>query len=181
VRVCAQVCKYVHSFDQMRRGACVAVCCSVLQCVAGARKVSSIFTCVRVRAHTDLYDKLCEYVHYTHRTHTHTNTSHTHTHKHIHTHLFYTSHRGLFSEGMRVYRYTGLFCRACCGLLAQGMRVYRYTGLFYTSYHGLFPPDPMNHVKILKGQPRQFALWELVPNWYKVFPRDHIDQVEINN
>ena len=178
MRVCAQVCKYVHSFNQMRRGACVVVCFSVLR----GREKCRVFLHVCEYVHyTDLYDKLCEYVHYTHRTHTHTNTSHTHTHKHIHTHLFYTSHRGLFSEGMRVYRYTGLFCRACRGLLAQGMRVYRYTGLFYTSYHGLFPPDPMNHVKILKGQPRRFALWELVPNWYKVFPRDHIDQVEINN
>jgi len=28
-------------------------------------------------------------------------------------------------------------------------------------------PDPMNHVKIVKGQPHRFALWELVPKWYK--------------
>ena len=27
------------------------------------------------------------------------------------------------------------------------------------------PPDPMHHAKIFKGQPRQFALCELVPNW----------------
>jgi len=26
------------------------------------------------------------------------------------------------------------------------------------------PPNPTNHLKILKGQPRPFALWELVPN-----------------
>jgi len=39
----------------------------------------------------------------------------------------------------------------------------------------------MNHVKINKGQPRRFALWVLVQDWYKTFPPDHIDQAEINN
>jgi len=39
----------------------------------------------------------------------------------------------------------------------------------------------MNHVKIFKGQPRRFALWELVPNWYKIFPPDYFGQMEINN
>jgi len=39
----------------------------------------------------------------------------------------------------------------------------------------------MNHVKIFTRQPRQFALWGLVPHWYKTFPPDHIGQVEINN
>jgi len=37
----------------------------------------------------------------------------------------------------------------------------------------------MNHVKILKGQPHQFALWELVFNWYKTFPPDHFGRVEM--
>ena len=41
------------------------------------------------------------------------------------------------------------------------------------------PPDHMNHVKILKGQPHQFALWELVFNWYKTFPPDHFGRVEM--
>jgi len=39
----------------------------------------------------------------------------------------------------------------------------------------------MNHIKIFKGQPRQFALWELAINWYETFPPDHNDQVENNN
>jgi len=39
----------------------------------------------------------------------------------------------------------------------------------------------MNHVKIFKGQLRRFALWELVPKSYKVFPPDHIDELEISN
>ena len=39
----------------------------------------------------------------------------------------------------------------------------------------------MKHVKILKGQPRRFALWELVPNWYKKLSRDHTDLVEIKS
>ena len=43
------------------------------------------------------------------------------------------------------------------------------------------PPDPVNHVTISKGQPNQSALWELVPNWYKIFRPDHTDQAEINN
>jgi len=33
----------------------------------------------------------------------------------------------------------------------------------------------MNHTKILKGQLRRFALWALVPNWYKKILPDHID------
>ena len=39
----------------------------------------------------------------------------------------------------------------------------------------------MNHAKIFKGQPLRFAVWELVPKWYKTFPPDYIDQVEIKN
>jgi len=39
----------------------------------------------------------------------------------------------------------------------------------------------VNHVKIYKGQPRRFALSELVYVWCKTFPPDHIDQVEINH
>jgi len=42
------------------------------------------------------------------------------------------------------------------------------------------PPDPMNHVKIIKCQPRTCARSELVPNWYKKILPDHIDQAEIN-
>jgi len=38
----------------------------------------------------------------------------------------------------------------------------------------------MNHVKILKGQPRQFALSELVQAWYKTCPPYHFGRVEIN-
>ena len=37
---------------------------------------------------------------------------------------------------------------ACCKLVA--------------CLHNL--PDPMNHIKMFKGQPRQFALWKLVSN-----------------
>ena len=43
------------------------------------------------------------------------------------------------------------------------------------------PPAPMNHVKIFKGQPRQFALSELVQALYKSFSPDHFGQVEINH
>jgi len=43
------------------------------------------------------------------------------------------------------------------------------------------PPDPMNHVKIFKVQPRRFALSELVQAWYKTLPPDHFGQVEIND
>ena len=48
-------------------------------------------------------------------------------------------------------------------------------------YISIYPPDAMNHVKIFEGQPRRCALWELAPKWYKTFPPDHIDQVEIYN
>jgi len=39
----------------------------------------------------------------------------------------------------------------------------------------------MIHVKIFEGQPRRFALSELVQAWYKIFPPDHFGQVEIND
>ena len=45
---------------------------------------------------------------------------------------------------------------------------------------GSWPPDPMNQLKILKGQPRRYALSELVQAWYKIFPPDHFGQVKIN-
>ena len=35
------------------------------------------------------------------------------------------------------------------------------------------PPNHLNRVKMFKGQPCRFVLWELVPNWYKSFPPDH--------
>jgi len=43
------------------------------------------------------------------------------------------------------------------------------------------PPAPMNHVKIFKGWPPRDAPSELVQLWYKIFPPDHIDQVEKKN
>jgi len=43
------------------------------------------------------------------------------------------------------------------------------------------PPDPIHHIKLFKGQTLRFALWELVLNWYKTFPSDHIDHSEINS
>jgi len=43
------------------------------------------------------------------------------------------------------------------------------------------PPDPMNHLKIVKGQPRRFALSELVQALYKTFPPDHFGQVRIKD
>jgi len=60
-------------------------------------------------------------------------------------------------------------CDLQCVLPSLGVR-----GLVYRS-----PPDPMNHVKRLKGQPHQFALWELVSNWYKTYPPDHFGRVEM--
>ena len=50
-----------------------------------------------------------------------------------------------------------------------------------THVHTCSPPDPMNHVKILKGWPRRFTLWALVPNWYKTFPPDYFGQAEMND
>jgi len=39
----------------------------------------------------------------------------------------------------------------------------------------------MHFAKMFKGKPRQLALCELVPNWYKTFPPDHFGQVEMND
>ena len=43
-----------------------------------------------------------------------------------------------------------------------------------------YPPNPMNHVKIFQGRPRRFALWVLVPHWYKSIPPDHFGQAGMN-
>ena len=42
-------------------------------------------------------------------------------------------------------------------------------------------PDPTNDVEIFESQLLRFALWELVPNWYKTFLTDYIDNLEINS
>jgi len=39
----------------------------------------------------------------------------------------------------------------------------------------------MHDAKMFKGKPRRFALCELVPNWYKIFPPDHFGQAEMND
>ena len=39
------------------------------------------------------------------------------------------------------------------------------------------PPDPMNNLKIFKDH----ALEKLVPNYYKRFPADHLDELEMNS
>jgi len=39
----------------------------------------------------------------------------------------------------------------------------------------------MNHVKIFKGWPFRDALSELAQLWFKTFPPDHIEQVEMKN
>ena len=52
---------------------CVAVCGSVLKCVAGG-KISVEYVYMCAVHNTGLYDKLCEYGHYTQHTHTHTKT-----------------------------------------------------------------------------------------------------------
>jgi len=38
----------------------------------------------------------------------------------------------------------------------------------------------MKHIKIFKGQPRHFVLFELVQAWYKTFAPDQNGQVKIN-
>ena len=48
------------------------------------------------------------------------------------------------------------------------------------SVHSILP-DIMHVAKMFKGKPRQLALCELVPNWYKTFPPDHFGQVEMND
>ena len=40
---------------------------------------------------------------------------------------------------------------------------------------------PTLHIKVFKGQPRRFALSELVQAWYKTFPPDQNGQVEIDD
>ena len=44
-----------------------------------------------------------------------------------------------------------------------------------------YPPDPMNHANIFEGQPRRFALCQLVPTWYKSFSSDHSGHDQMNN
>jgi len=51
----------------------------------------------------------------------------------------------------------------------------------YVCVCGYISPIPMNHVQMLKGQPHRFALWELLPDWYKIFPPDHFGQAKMND
>ena len=46
-------------------------------------------------------------------------------------------------------------------------------------YVCVYPPAPMNHVKIFKGCPPRDAPWKLVQLWYKSFPPDQRGQVEM--
>ena len=48
-------------------------------------------------------------------------------------------------------------------------------------YMYMYPPAPMNHIKIFKGWPPRDAPSKLVQLWYTTFPPDHIDLVEIKN
>ena len=45
----------------------------------------------------------------------------------------------------------------------------------------LYPPAPMNHVKIFKGWPLRDAPSKLVQLWYKSFPQDQRGLVEMKN
>ena len=44
---------------------------------------------------------------------------------------------------------------------------YIYEYMYICIYIYIYPPAPMNRVTIFKGQPRQFALLELVKAWYE--------------
>ena len=108
----------------------VAVCCSVLQ--GQDQCPVCVHVCEYVH-NTGLYDKLCEYGHYTHHTHTHTNT---------YTHISFA--RLITVSFQKVSWYTDLqvsFAGLVAVSLHKGLRVYRYAGLFYTSHHGLFTQD----------------------------------------
>jgi len=39
----------------------------------------------------------------------------------------------------------------------------------------------MNHENKFKGRPHQFALLELVPDWYKTLLHDHFGQAKMND
>ena len=56
-----------------------------------------------------------------------------------------------------------------------GMYIYIYI------YVNMYPPTPMNHLKILKGWPLRDAPSKLVQLLYKTFPPDHIDLAEMKN
>jgi len=45
----------------------------------------------------------------------------------------------------------------------------------------VYPPAPVNHVKILKGWPPRDASSKLVQLWYKTFPTDQRGLVEMKN
>jgi len=40
---------------------------------------------------------------------------------------------------------------------------------------------PYKSCRLIKGQPRRFALWELVPNWCNSFLPDRFGQLEMND
>jgi len=65
------------------------------------------------------------------------------------------------------------------------MYIYIYTCIYVRTHRYVnvytCPSSPMIHVNIFKGQPRRFALLELLQAWYKSFAPDHFGQVQINH
>jgi len=41
--------------------------------------------------------------------------------------------------------------------------IHIYIYIYVYIYVLLYPPDPMNHVKVFKGWPHRCVLWKLVP------------------
>jgi len=105
------------------------------------------------------------YIHTKIHTYKHTKI-HTYIHKYIHTCIHTYIQTNIHTY---IHTYTHTYIQT---YIHTYMQICTYT-------HTLL--DTMNHVKIIKGQPRWFALVELVPSWYNTFPPDHIDQLEINN
>jgi len=57
--------------------------------------------------------------------------------------------------------------------------IYIYKSNLYVYITFILRPDLMNHINTFKGLPLKYALWELVPNWYKMFPPDRLGRTDM--
>ena len=84
---------------------------------------------------------------------------------------------------MPVYRYIYMYIHQIysCEYIIIYIHIHMiiYICIYSYTYIHAYLHDLMNHVLIFEGQPRRFALWDLVPNWYKIFPPDNIDLAEM--
>ena len=191
-----ETCFWIHVYTRTHINAsfCLSVDMSCCVCI-----------CVHTHAHTHTHTYIRKRTHTHIQSHTH---KRTHTHTHTHTVVWGSTGRprqGLGSYVTELGCRTQWKKKRGCVLLGSsfrnswaqwfsgigsikqinshrpedaGQRTYLCTGESNTAT-GSQPPDPMNHAKKIKGWSPWHASFELVPQWYKTFPPDHLGRLEM--